>query len=147
MGAAREQVEPVTWALYESAQNIDGADYVLALEQLQRSSRTIARWFTHFDVLVAPVVAEPPPLLGQFSPAPEKALEGFEAAARYVHLAPLANVTGQPAMSVPLFWNEDGLPIGVQFMGRFGDEATLFRLASQLEDAQPWIHRRPPGSA
>lgn len=144
LGAGPEQVEPMTWALYEMAQSIDGADYVLALEQLQRSSRTIAGWFKHYDVLLAPTVPEPPPLLGSFDPAPENPLQGFERAGRYVHLNPIANVTGQPAMSVPLFWNEAGLPIGVHFMGRFGDEATLFRLASQLEAARPWAQRTPP---
>ncbi len=147
LGAVREQVEPMTWALNEMAGGIDGADYVLALDQLQRTSRVIAGMFSRYDVLISPVVSEPPPLLGHFAPAPDNPLQGFDRAGRYVHLAPLANVTGQPAMSVPLFWNEDGLPIGVQFMGRFGDEATLFRLASQLETAQPWAHRRPPASA
>jgi len=143
LGAAREQVEPMTWGLYEMAQGIDGADYVLALDQLQRSSRTIAGWFKRFDLLMAPVVSEPPPLLGSFDPGADNPLQGFEKAGRYVHLNPIANVTGQPAMSVPLFWNDAGLPIGVQFMGRFGDEATLFRLAAQLEAAQPWAHRIP----
>ena len=144
LGAGPGQVEPMTWALYEMARNIDGADYVLALEQLQRSSRTIAGWFKHYDVLLAPTVPEPPPLLGSFDPAPENPLQGFDRAGHYVHLNPIANVTGQPAMSVPLFWNEAELPIGVHFMGRFGDEATLFRLAAQLEAAQPWAHRTPP---
>ena len=147
LGAVQEQVEPMTWALNEMAGGIDGADYVLAIDQLQRSSRVIARMFSRYDVLISPVVSEPPPLLGHFAAAPDNPLQGFDTASTYVHLAPLANVTGQPAMSVPLFWNEDGLPIGVQFMGRFGDEATLFRLASQLETAQPWAHRRPPVSA
>jgi len=60
---------------------------------------------------------------------------------------PLANYTGQPAMSVPLYWNQSHLPAGVHFMGRLGDEATLFRLAAQLEQARPWAKKRPPVSA
>ena len=137
----------MTWALSQKAKEFDGADYVLAVQLLQRISRTIAHYFTNYDVLIAPMVSEPPPLLGTFDPAPDNPLQGFDRGSQYVHLNPIANVTGQPAMSVPLFWNEDNLPIGVQFMGRFGDEATLFRLASQLEASQPWAHRRPPVSA
>jgi amidase len=65
----------------------------------------------------------------------------------FISFTPLFNATGQPAMSVPLHWNDDDLPIGMQFVGRFGDEATLFRLAAQLEEAKPWFHKRPPVSA
>ncbi|MCX6000595.1 MAG: amidase family protein, partial [Chloroflexi bacterium] len=65
----------------------------------------------------------------------------------FMPFTPLFNTTGQPAMSVPLHWNDAGLPIGMQFAGRFGDEATLFRLAGQLEKAKPWIGRVPPVSA
>ena len=65
----------------------------------------------------------------------------------FIPYTPLFNVTGQPAMSMPLYWNADGLPIGTQFVGRFGDEATLFRIAGQVERAQPWAHRIPPGQA
>ena len=68
------------------------------------------------------------------------AIEGFE----YAAFTPIANLTGQPAMSVPLYWNGEGLPIGCHFFGRFGEEATLLRLAFQLEAAQPWEARRPP---
>ncbi len=62
----------------------------------------------------------------------------------FIPYTPLANITGQPAMSVPLHWNADGLPIGVHFAARHGDEATLFRLAAQLEQARPWAGKRPP---
>ena len=75
LGAVREQVEPITWALNEMAGGIDGADYVLALEQLQRSSRAVARMFTRYDVLMSPVVSEPPPLLGTFHPPPDDPLQ------------------------------------------------------------------------
>jgi amidase len=147
VGAQEDQVEPMTWALSQKGKSIDGADYVLAVQLLQRVSRTIAHYFTNYDILVAPMMKEPPPLLGAFDPAPDDPLQGFDRGKQFVHLNPLANATGNPAMSVPLFWNEDNLPIGVMFMGRFGDEATLFRLASQLETAKPWVHRRPPISA
>ena len=74
-------------------------------------------------------------------------MAGMARAAEFVPFTPICNMTGQPAMSVPLFWNEEGLPVGSHFIGRFGDEATLFRLAAQLEAARPWANRRPPVSA
>ena len=70
-------------------------------------------------------------------------MQASSRSAQFVPFTPLFNATGQPAMSVPLYWNADGLPIGVQFAGRFGDEATLFRLAAQLEQARPWAGRWP----
>jgi amidase len=88
-------------------------------------------------------LAEPPLPLGSFDPEPDNPLHGLQRAAEFVPFTPLANVTGQPAMSVPLFWSAEELPIGTQFVGRFGDEATLFRLASQLEVARPWAKRQP----
>ena len=74
-------------------------------------------------------------------------MHGLFRAAEFVPFTPIANITGQPAMSVPLFWNADGLPVGTHFIGRYGDEATLFRLAAQLEKARPWADKRPGVSA
>jgi Asp-tRNA(Asn)/Glu-tRNA(Gln) amidotransferase A subunit family amidase len=74
-------------------------------------------------------------------------MHGFFRSGKFMPFTSICNVTGQPAMSVPLFWNNENLPIGTQFIGRFGDEATLFRLAAQLEAARPWANRRPPISA
>jgi amidase len=71
-------------------------------------------------------------------------LHGLRIAEKFVPFTPIGNITGQPAMSIPLHWNAEGLPIGVHFVGRFGDEATLFRLAAQLEEACPWNKRFPP---
>jgi amidase len=113
------------------------------LTLLQRIAREIARFFLRYDLWLAPTVAEPPPLLGSFDPPPDNPLQGLKRAEDFVPITPIANFTGQPAMSMPLYWNADGLPIGVHFMARFGDEATLFRLAAQLEQVRPWAQRRP----
>jgi amidase len=92
-------------------------------------------------------MGEPPVPLGTFDSPPDNPLQGFTRAAAFVPFTPICNITGQPAMSVPLHWNDAGLPVGAHFVGRFGDEATLFRLAAQLEHARPWADRRPPVSA
>ena len=91
-----------------------------------------------------PSAARPPAPLGSFDPKPDNPLAGFAESARYAVFTPICNATGQPAMSVPLFWNSEGLPVGAHFIGRFGEEDTLFRLAGQLEKARPWKDRRPP---
>jgi amidase len=135
--------EPLTWALYEMGNRRRAADYLLAVQDLQRISRQVARFFLEYDVWLSPTLAEPPLPLGSFDPTPDNPMQGIFRAAQFVPFTPIFNATGQPAMSVPLFWNREGLPIGVQFAGRFGDEATLFRLAAQLEQARPWAGRWP----
>jgi amidase len=147
LGSTKEQVEPLTWALKEISDNFGATDYLHALQAIQNSSRDIARFFQDFDVLLTPTLAEPPVLLGTFDPTPDNPLHGIERSASFACFTPLCNLTGQPGMSLPLFWNDDNLPVGTHFIGRFGDEATLFRLAAQLEVAQPWADRRPPVSA
>ena len=142
-----EQVEPVTWALIEKGRQTDVGTYLLALEDLQRISRDVARLFTDWDVWLTPTLAEPPVPLGTFDAKTDDPLYGFFRSGKFMPFTAICNATGQPAMSVPLFWNEDNLPIGIQFIGRFGDEATLFRLAAQLEAARPWADQRPPVSA
>jgi amidase len=82
--------------------------------------------------------------LGTFDAPADDPTRALRRAGTFSPFTFFANVTGQPAMSVPLFWNGEGLPIGVHGMARFGDEATLLRLAAQLEAARPWAHRRPP---
>ena len=90
---------------------------------------------------------EPPVPLGTFDAPPDDPLGALWRAVAFVPFTPVANITGQPGMSVPLTWTRDSLPVGAHFVGRFGDEATLFRLAAQLEVARPWAHHRPPISA
>jgi amidase len=103
----------------------------------------VARFLTQYDVWLTPVLAEPPLPLGSFDARSGDPLHGLRRAVAFVPYTPICNVTGQPAMSVPLFWNDEGLPIGTHFAGRFGEESTLFRFAAQLEAARPWMIRRP----
>ncbi|HUI43777.1 MAG TPA: amidase [Terriglobia bacterium] len=142
-----DQFEPLTWGVYEMGRQVSGPAYALAHIMLQRTSRSIAHFMLKYDSWLTPTVAEPPPPHGSFDSPPENPLAGFLRATQFVPFTPVSNATGQPAMSVPLYWNGEGLPVGVHFAGRFGDEATLFRLAAQLEAARPWAHRRPPVAA
>lgn len=136
-------VEPASWALAAGADGVSGAAVVAALKTMRRVSRQIGRFFMDYDVLITPQLAEPPLEIGVLDPATDD-MEAYMAAITGFSAFPgLSNATGAPAMSLPLSWNGDGLPIGVQFVGRFGDEATLFRLAAQIEAAAPWTGRRP----
>jgi len=96
-----------------------------------------------YDLLLTPTMAIPPTKLGAFQSTPDDPMKWLGVALAFTAFTRIQNLTGQPAMSVPLFWNQNNIPIGVQFAGRFGDEATLFRLASQLEQARPWKDRKP----
>lgn len=144
---SKEDFEPLTWALQEMGRDYSASTYLLALQDLQKISREVARYFVDHDLFLTPTIAEPPVPLGTFDSTPDNPLEGLFRSATFVPFTPVCNVTGQPAMSLPLYWNDEGLPVGVHFIGRFGDEATLFRMACQLEKARPWADRRPPLSA
>ncbi|MDI6857535.1 MAG: amidase [Dehalococcoidia bacterium] len=139
-----DQFEPLTWALAEQGRLQSAPAYVLSVGILQRVARDIARFFLDYDLWLTPTLAEPPVPLGSFDSPPENPLLGMIRAGEFVPFTPICNVTGQPAMSVPLYWNAEGLPVGTHFVARFGDEATLFRLAAQLEEARPWANRHPP---
>ncbi len=142
-----DQFEPLTWAVAEMGKQHSAPDYVIAVTMLQQVSRYIARFMVDYELILTPTLAEPPLPLGTLDSPPENPLQGLFRAGDYVPFTPICNMTGQPAMSVPLYWNNEGLPIGTHFIARFGDEATLFRLAAQLEQARPWANRRPPVSA
>jgi amidase len=145
--AAEADMEPLTWALVELGRSLNAAQYLMAIQGLQKISRDIADYFEGIDVLLTPTLAEPPVPLGTFDSPPGEPLAGLLRAATFVPFTPPFNVTGQPAISLPLQWNDAGLPVGVQFVGRFGDEEMLLSLAGQLEQAAPWAGRRPPVSA
>ncbi|MDE3135828.1 MAG: amidase [Acidobacteriota bacterium] len=138
-----ELFEPLTWALYEQGRQVSAPAYLMAQTVLQGLSRQIGGFMLSYDAWLTPTVAEPPLPLGSFEPTPANPLAGFERAVEFVPFTPMCNLSGQPAMSLPLHWTAGGLPVGTHFIGRFGDEATLFRLASQIEAARPWKDRQP----
>ena len=110
------------------------------------SRAEVAHWYHDgdYDLLLSPTLRVPPVKLGSFQLSVEDPNRWLEATEALVAFTRIQNVTGQPAMSIPLFWNKENIPIGVQFAGRFGDEATLFQLAGQLEEARPWSRQIPP---
>ena len=138
-----EAFEPFVWALAEKGRQITAPAYLLAVQDLQRGAREIARFFVEHDVWLTPTLGEPPVPLGTFAFSQEDPFAMRRRIRIFDPFTYLSNATGQPAMSVPLYWNGDNLPVGTHFVGRLGEEATLFRLAGQLEAARPWANRRP----
>ncbi len=138
-----QDVERVTWQMAEMGRKYTAAEYAAAVQTIHGIGRTVAPFFARYDVLITPTLAQPPVPLGHLDMMLDD-LDVFTARlAAFMPFTPLFNITGQPAASLPLHWNAQGLPIGVQFAARFGDEATLFRLAAQLEAASPWRDCRP----
>jgi amidase len=139
-----EKFETFTWNMYERGRAVSATQYMIAQVLLQQASRQFAAFFTSHDLFLMPTLGQPPLRIGTIdfmSPATKLLDETFT---NFAFGCPVYNITGQPAISLPLHWNREGLPIGVMFGARYGDEATLIQLASQLEQAQPWIGRRPP---
>ncbi len=143
-----DELEPLNAMTAEMATGITASQYLGATEDLHSWSREVAQWWADGnDVLVTPTIPEPPVPLGELSAdAPDQMAVLLRLGQLTTFTSPW-NVTGQPAISLPLHWNDDGLPIGVQLVAAFGREDVLFRLASQIEAAQPWADRRPPVSA
>jgi amidase len=137
-------VEPLTRALAERGRSVSAADYVLGIHAMHRQARRIAAFFQRHDAWLTPTLAQPPRPIGFFDIRSTDVDEWLARLSGFVPFTYPFNATGQPAASVPLHWSDDGLPIGVQFAARYGDEALLFRLAAQLERARPWFDRRPP---
>jgi amidase len=160
----RSELEPATRALGLLGGAISARDFATALRSLESAGRVVGAFFENVDLLLTPTLASPPPRIGELAPSRLETrllrVLGAFGSGRLVRLAglldkaaaeafdftpwtPIYNATGQPAMSVPLHWNAAGLPIGVHFVAGFGDEATLLRVASQLESARPWFDRLP----
>jgi amidase len=166
--ATRADFETQTWLVALLAKEARAEGLSLALRHLQRVSQTVASFFERYDVVLTPTLGQPPPKLGALKPKGVEAVMQRLAAATnsalllklgggidgavdrvfdFIPFTALANLTGQPAMSLPLHWNAEGLPVGAQAIGRLHEEATLLRLGAQLETARPWAARRPGVSA
>ncbi len=138
-----DDVEPLTWTLAEMGRSITAPDFIEAQHAALELGRGVEEWYeSGYDLLLTPTLGEPPVDIGEFS-TPDEPLLGFIRAATFVPYTPLANMTGEPAISLPLHWNDANLPIGVQLMSAYGREDLLLRVAAQLEQAQPWADRRP----
>ena len=133
----------MTWQWAEDGKRMTGADYARAVQVLHATGRKVASFFSRFDVALSPTLASPPVKLGVVNMMRNDPEAFFDDLFDRLPFTPLYNVTGGPAMTVPLHWTASGMPVGAQFGGDFGDDVTLFRLASQLETAQPWIGRFP----
>jgi Asp-tRNA(Asn)/Glu-tRNA(Gln) amidotransferase A subunit family amidase len=156
-------LEPGTWGMLVISELLSADELATAVQRQRELAATLDAFLSRFDVMLMPTVAAPPVHIGALALKRSEELQ-LEVLARlrakslirtaageiaktlfdWLPYTPIFNLTGQPAMSVPLHWTPDGLPVGVQFAARLGDDATLFRLAAQLEAAQPWNARRPP---
>jgi Asp-tRNA(Asn)/Glu-tRNA(Gln) amidotransferase A subunit family amidase len=141
-----DDVEPGTWGLTGFTENSTARDYARATRTIHAVGRAFARHQREYDVVLTPTMATPPPEIGVLSLSHPNPADATSTLLQVVGFTQLSNATGCPAASVPLYWNEAGLPIGVQLIGRIDDEATLFRLSAQLEEARPWFDRMPTRS-
>jgi amidase len=138
---APDQFEGLTWAMFEAGRRVAASDYLLAKAALQQAGRASARFHETYDLWLTSTLGTPPMKLGSFDGEERDIMKAFAALFDYVPFTALQNVTGQPAISLPLHWNAEGLPIGVHFVGSFGEEVTLLRLAGEMERAAPWIDK------
>jgi amidase len=139
-----DDIEGLARRLYEAGKNISGADALWGLQELRLRTREILQRFEHWDVYLTPVMCTPAPRVDFLDPLMDD-LKEFDRRQRITFgFTPPFNMTGQPSLSLPLAQSRDALPIGMMFTARYGDEATLLRLAGQLEKEMPWKDRRPP---
>ena len=138
-----EDMEPMSWAIYSMIGKLDAISGMAAAAQLQGFARRLITFLAPYDVLLTPALAERPLPLGTLDPGAPDPMATFTRSGLFTPFTPIFNATGQPGISVPLYQGSDGLPLGVQLVGRPAGEAQLLALATQLEAAQPWAERRP----
>ncbi|HEX2359007.1 MAG TPA: amidase [Solirubrobacterales bacterium] len=138
-------VEPLTWAMAEEGRRRNAGQYLVAVGVHQAIARLLADWFeAGHDLLLTPTLGEPPPPLGTFDDSGDDPLRAIVRAQPMGVFTAVFNATGNPAISLPLHWTDDGIPVGIQLVAPFGREDVLIRVAAQLEKAQPWAERHPP---
>jgi amidase len=141
-----DDVEFGTWYLVERGREIPAARYLASIQWLHGWARRVVNWWSEqgLDLLLTPTIATPPPALGALMVTRENPAEAFDRVIATIQFTPQFNITGQPAISLPLHWNAQGLPIGIQLVAPFGGEGVLLQVAARLEEARPWRERRPP---
>ncbi len=139
-----DELEPLTWAAFKNGSRVTAEQAMHGWQTLRLINRQVLEHFEEFDVFLSPVLGTPPPEIGVIDPVRLEPREVNKRQGKAFPYTPPFNFTGQPSLSLPLCWSETGLPFGMMFTGRYGDEATLFRLAAQLEKEKPWIQKRPP---
>ena len=139
-----DDVEPITWTMAERGRDVDAVGYAETLTDLQTACRRIMAWWTDHDLLLTPSLGEPPVPLGTFAPVPGDVFTGYLRAGRFTPFTGVANMTGQPAVSIPFGSTAGNLPLGVQLVAPYAREDLLLRVAAQVEAAHPWAGRRPP---
>ena len=138
-----EDMEPMSWAIFSMVEAISAVQGLAAAVRLQAFARRLVSFLAPYDALLTPALAERPLPLGTLDTAAPEPMKTFTRSGLFTPFTPVLNASGQPGISLPLFEGEDGLPLGVQIIGRPAGEAGLLALAAQLEGAQPWAHRRP----
>jgi amidase len=139
----QEKLEPAILDAYHIGMGLSAETYCLAINRFHSIGRVLATYMTEYDLILMPTLTQPPALLGSFSTDDD--FRSFRRkVAKYTGFLAVINASGQPAANLPLYWSNEGLPIGVQLVGRFGAEADLLRISAHLEAETGWTHRRPP---
>ena len=138
-----DDIEPITRLWAEASRGRTAIEYARMTQIIHGTGRRLAQFFERYDVLLSPTVGTPPPVIGEISMGSDDLERYIAQVWDLVPFTLMINYAGTPAATLPLHWSKTGLPIGVQIATRYGDEATIFRLASQLEQARPWFDKRP----
>ncbi|MGH2824288.1 MAG: amidase family protein, partial [Thermoleophilaceae bacterium] len=139
----RDLVEPLSWTIWEGVRERDPLEYLLARTRLSAASRASVALWSDYDVVLTPALAKRPVRIGEIDSCSDDPWEDFHRSGEFTPYTAIFNVTGQPAVSLPLFHGDDGMPLAVQLAGRPADEGLLLSLAAQLEAARPWADRHP----